>query len=246
MANDYRYPSDYKFGTLTTAAAIADTSLVSAEFAGLLGGVYSSTIYLPVVLHDPAVPAFEIVWVTAHTAASTTVTVLRGKESSSARAWPSGTQWLVAPTVRDALLAVTSSTIPSDLSVGTRFVETDTGLVKAKSSTASHVADIGVALPSQVGPARAGGFPPAGATIMIRTGHAVVTTNASGDGTVTFREAFPLGCLAVTANSGDAVTFMGFVGITSESATGFTFRALGTGAAPFVGPLRLVFTATGW
>lgn len=181
MANEYRFPSDYKFGTLTTAAAISDTSLASAEFAALATG-YSTALYMPIVLHDPSV-GYEVMWMTAHTASSTSITVVRAKEGTTARAWPSSTQWLVAPTVRDALNVVfTSGGLPSDAHVGARAVQTDTGDVWDKTknqgwqswpaSKAADVASSGTPVPAGSRPIfKAAGYP---------------STNTNGSGQITF------------------------------------------------------------
>jgi hypothetical protein len=127
---EYRDPADYKFGTLSLAAAISDTTLNSANFASLVGGLLSTTRYVPMVLHDPTIPAYEVVWITAHTAAATSVTVVRGKEGTAARAWPSQTQWLIAPTIRDALAAVANAAaLPSEPHTGMRALQLDTGAV---------------------------------------------------------------------------------------------------------------------
>jgi hypothetical protein len=121
MTYENRLIQNYSFGTLTNAAAISDTSLVSNDFSARLATGLSTTIYVPITLQDPSTGIYEIVWANAHTAASSTATVLRGKESTSARAWPSGTLWTVAPTVRDGLLPVTTrSALPTDPHAGIR------------------------------------------------------------------------------------------------------------------------------
>jgi hypothetical protein len=107
MTYELRQNLNYSFGTLSTAAAISDTTLQSSDFSSLPSGAsVSTTQYIPIVLQDPTAKVFEVVWINAHAAASTSVTVLRGREGTSARAWPSGTLWTAAPTVRDALLPV--------------------------------------------------------------------------------------------------------------------------------------------
>jgi hypothetical protein len=245
VAQEYRQIVDGFYGQLAGAVTAVATSIVDAAFT-TLPTITGTANYVPLAFTDSTLHLTEIMWVTAHAAGSSTVTVVRAKEGTTARAWTTGTPFAQAETRRDGLLPVTSGTIPSDLHVGARWVETDTGLVKTKTFTAGNVADRGVALPSQVGPSRSGAFPAAGDTITTRGGHVVVTTNSNGDGSVAFRVAFPLGCLAVTANSGDAVSFVGFVTITNESATGFDFRAQQTSAIPHVGILRLQYTALGW
>lgn len=132
MAFEHRQPRDYLFGTLTTAAALSDTALVSAAFAGLPSN-YSGSVYLPMVLHDPSTGVYEVVWVTAHAGGSQTVTAARGREGSSARSWPAGTQVVCAPTIRDGLFWVpTRSALPTDAHVGMRAEIADENAVADK------------------------------------------------------------------------------------------------------------------
>lgn len=123
---ELRVPANYSFGQLTNAAAISDTSMVSTDFAALQSGL-STGLYIPVTLQDPANKLFEIVWATAHTGGSNTLTVVRGREGSTARAWPASTLWACAPTLRDALLPVANAAaLPSDPHVGLRALQQDT------------------------------------------------------------------------------------------------------------------------
>ena len=121
MAYETRWLQNFKFGTLASAASISDTVLSSSGFASLASNL-TTAVYMPIALINPATGAFEIVWATAHTAAATTVTVVRGREGTSAAAWPAGTTWLVGPTLYDALYPTTRAALPSDLHVGARAV----------------------------------------------------------------------------------------------------------------------------
>lgn len=121
MTYENRVPFNYAFGALTGAAAISDTTLTSTDFAAGMSTGLSTSTYVPMTLQDPATKLFEIVWVTAHTGGASTVTVVRGREGTSARAWGSGTLWTVAPTLRDIVLPVTTrSALPTDPHVGMR------------------------------------------------------------------------------------------------------------------------------
>ncbi len=123
---ELRVPTNYSFGQLTNAAAISDTSLTSTDFAAVHSGL-STTTYLPITLQDPANKVFEIVWATAHTGGSNTLTVVRGREGSTARAWPASTLWACAPTLRDAVLPVpNAASLPPDPHVGLRVLLQDT------------------------------------------------------------------------------------------------------------------------
>lgn len=93
-------------GTITDNPLTAGaTSINSANFATLLPAVASPDI-IPIVL-DPlgtaGVP--EIAYVTAHTAASTTITALRGQETalggSAGRQHAQGIPWIMAETAQD-------------------------------------------------------------------------------------------------------------------------------------------------
>jgi hypothetical protein len=127
MTYELRQNVNYAFGTLSVAGAISDTTLQSADFASLPGGAsVSTTQYIPIVLQDPTSKLYEIVWINAHTAASTTVTVLRGREGTTARAWASGTLWTLAPTSRDVILGVANrAALPADPHVGMRALLLD-------------------------------------------------------------------------------------------------------------------------
>ena len=121
MTYENRWPANYAFGTLSVAAAISDTTLQSVDFGSLLPSGLSTTLYVPMVLQDQSTKLYEIVWVNAHTAAATSCTVLRGREGTAARAWPSGTLWTISPTLRDGVLPVTTrSALPTDPHVGLR------------------------------------------------------------------------------------------------------------------------------
>lgn len=126
MTYEIRLTQNYSFGVLTQAAAISDFTFTSADFAAGLPSGLSTTTYVPMVLQDPSLKVYEIVWVNAHTAAASTATVLRGREGTSARGWPSGTLWTVAPTLRDVQLPVANrAALPADPHVGMRALIQD-------------------------------------------------------------------------------------------------------------------------
>ncbi|GGM75480.1 hypothetical protein GCM10012275_52700 [Longimycelium tulufanense] len=200
MVYEYRQPRDYTYGTLSTAAAVSDTSLSANMFAGL-GTGYSSALYLPLVLHDPSLEQYEIVWVTAHSSGSQTVTVVRGREGTTARSWPAGTQILSAPTVRDTLLATTRTALPSDGAVGTRAALSDEGVTVERLVSGAWGPSVGVAMPSEVGPNMFGTNPGANRTIVMRAGQFSGTTDADGNVLVVYRQPFPTATLAIVCTS---------------------------------------------
>jgi hypothetical protein len=121
MAYESRLTLNYCFGTLSLPAAISDTTLNSDDFAARLPVGLSTGTYVPITLQDPSTGNYEIVWATAHSAGSTTATVIRARESSSSRAWASGTLWTVSPTLRDGLLPVPNrNSLPGDAHIGLR------------------------------------------------------------------------------------------------------------------------------
>lgn len=129
MALQFRYLADFAFGTLSSAISISDTTLSSAEFTSLRT-LTSGTTYIPLVLLDPSSKLYEVVWLSAHNASATTGTVSRGQEGSAAQEWPSGTQWIVAPTMRDSLTTESLAALPADGHVGMRMAVGDKGDVR--------------------------------------------------------------------------------------------------------------------
>jgi hypothetical protein len=248
----YRLPIDYGVGTLTNAAAIGDTSLVSADFAALAGsGFYSASAVLPIVIHNPSTKAHEVVWVTAHTAASTTVTVVRGKEGTSAQAWPAGTQWVCAPTAaRDGLGVYTSAQIAAmtDQHVGMSILEIDTGKLKTSTYGSGWGPTVGIAQPTDIGQNRSGTSISAQAAVTVRSAYVSGTTNGSGDISATFATPFPNGCQTAFACVADAGIWFGVVSVSTESATGLTMHCadISPFAAHASGAVRLFYIAIGY
>lgn len=250
MAVYYREPLDYTYGTLSSAAAIGDTSISSAAFAALGTGYTAGTnpVVLPIVLGNPATGAHEVVWVTGHTAASTSVTVVRGKESTSAQAWPSGTQWVCAPTAtRDGLAFMSAAALAglTDAHVGMRALEIDTGLVKTLGYLGDWVTDAGVCLPAECGVNPSGTVVPTPSTVQIRIGNVNSVAPTSGTYAVTFPKAFPHAYLGALANSTNGGQFIGAICCESGTVTGMTLRPVQyNSAAP--GLFSATYIAFGW
>lgn len=125
MAYEFRQPANYASGLLKNAAAVSDTALVSDDFIASLAAGLSNTTYVPITLQDPAAKTYEIVWATGHVAGSNSATVLRGREGTIARAWPSSTLWTCAPTIRDGLFPTTRANLPADPHIGMRAALSD-------------------------------------------------------------------------------------------------------------------------
>lgn len=125
MANyDIRCPIDDKFGQLTAGVTSLDTTLTSPDFASLPSDL-SVTKYVPATLVDDAARLYETVWITGHAAGSSAVTVVRGREGTTARAWAAASVWKCAPTVRDVIGSWTRGTLPGDAHLGMRAQLTD-------------------------------------------------------------------------------------------------------------------------
>lgn len=103
MANDKRSRTNLVAGALSAGISGADTTISSAGLAGL--AVIDATNHAAITIFaadgNGRILVSEIVYVTAHTAAATTATVVRGREGTSASAWSSGATWAHAPTTRD-------------------------------------------------------------------------------------------------------------------------------------------------
>lgn len=219
-----RRPKDFLFGTLSTAAAISDTAMSSTAFANLPTD-YSTSLVLPLILLNPSLGTYEVVWVTGHSSGSQTVTVVRGKEGTAAQAWPSGTQVICAATAsRDALGTFVSTSPPSDLHVGYRGVATDTGIVQEQTHTAGLQPSVGVANPADIGVNRAGTHPPATAAMVMRSGFFTGTTDGNGQFFIPFTTAFPNSCHAAGAQMASSSAYS--MTVVSESPSGFTVQIL--------------------
>lgn len=95
-------------GVATTLGASLSASGTSITFAGPLthnGGVNVPTIsggnYIPLSITSPTGELLEIVHLTAYTAGTSTGTVLRGREGTTAAVRPAGSLVVNAPTVDD-------------------------------------------------------------------------------------------------------------------------------------------------
>jgi hypothetical protein len=230
----WRQPADFAFGTLSVAAAIGDTSLSSAQFA-TLGSGFTTSAVMPIVLLNTATQTREVVWITAHTASSTSVTVVRGKEGTSAQAWPSGTQWICAPTAaRDGLPSLTTSQINAltDMHVGMRVLNTDTSQVLEYTFGAGWQAEVGPMRAADVGHNITGGTIPTNATIQIRADAVISAVPAAGLVTVTFPTAFPNACIGGFAGSCDHNLWDGYVAVDGVSTTQAKLAPLSSTGTP--------------
>lgn len=249
MALEYRFTSNGLYGQMAAGFTAAATSIVDSSFAAL-PVITASAQYMPLSFTDSTAKLTEILWVTAHSSGSNTITVARGKEGTTARAWATGTPWAQAETVRDGQTMATSGSQPTERHVGMRWVDTDTGAAKAQSFNGGIVPQFGAALPTDVGPNRSGATPATGSVVVVRAEIENITTNSVGDTNVQFRTAFPNGCLSVVAGGADYTTFAGVIIPWSEGPSGFDLRAIGfnSGGAFAVvnATFKISYVAIGW
>jgi hypothetical protein len=248
MAQEQRLHKDYLFGVLALQATISDTTLSSTVFA-TLPTITGTKQYLPLVLHNQATGLFEIVWVTAHAAASQTVTVVRGKEGSTQQAWPAQTQVLDAPTWRDLLIQTTFAALPADAHLGARAVATDLGTngVVMEKTPAGWGPAVGICLGSQAGPIlNSVSNPPDDAVIVNRAGYFDGTSDAGGNVTVTFRQPFANGFIGAQMASCVLNTLGPFVVISATVANMVVRCYNASTAAVNTGTVRFTYNAQGW
>lgn len=104
MANELRQRTDGVAGALDAALTAVATSMSSPALADLPAVGTTEHAVLSLFTRDATtgrITKRETVWVTAHTAAATTATILRAQEGTTAQAWAVGDRWVHGPTVRD-------------------------------------------------------------------------------------------------------------------------------------------------
>ncbi|UKD55160.1 hypothetical protein L3Q65_46160 [Amycolatopsis sp. FU40] len=229
MAFEQRATKDYFSTSLLSAATVSSSTLQSVDFVGLDTDYGTNGKYLPLVLHDDTLGAYEVVWVTAHTSASNTVTVTRGMEGTTAQAWGAGTRVEAAPTSYDAVLARLASSMPSDSPIGGRVMRGDKKDV-AERANGLWAPSVGVAFAADAGPRRSGTIPD-GSAVLLRGGHKVGTTTTNGLITVAHQTPFPNATIA-TALGVVSTGVPAVAVVSSETATGVTigFYAISGGA----------------
>lgn len=122
---DQRLLLDNKFGQLSGGVVASATTLTSPDFTGLPSDL-SAVRYIPLVLADDSSKVYEIVWAIGHVEGSANLTVVRGREGSTARQWLTGTAWRGAATARDGNITVaTRSALPTDAHLGMKVLIRD-------------------------------------------------------------------------------------------------------------------------
>lgn len=197
MVNSYRQMQNYVYGTLLAGCASGDLTLTSNAFTNLTVITLGSGAYEPLALQDPSTGKFEIVWVTAHASASTTVTVIRGQESTAGLSWSAGSLVANAVLLRDLLSLYAAGSYPTDGHYGMRLVDTVSGVTYTNSPNGWLAPIIGKAASNT--PNIAGTATTAGAQLQVASGSFSVATNGTGDFTVVFATPFPTACVSVVA-----------------------------------------------
>ena len=93
MANEQRVRGNLTSGTLNGALTNVATSMTAANLSNL--PAVGSTQHAVIVIEN------EIVYVTAHTGGTTTATILRGQEGTTAAAHNNGVAWVHGPVASD-------------------------------------------------------------------------------------------------------------------------------------------------
>ena len=101
MANERRLRRDFLNGFVSdNPLLVGATTLTSSNLQFM--PVIDSTNYMVITLDPLGVDgAPEIVYVTAHSAAASTTTIVRGQEGTTARPHNQNTRWAHAPTAYD-------------------------------------------------------------------------------------------------------------------------------------------------
>lgn len=111
MANEIRTRANFKSGTIVGTISAGATTFVSDKLTGL--AAISATEHA-VLVFNPTGTSPEIVYVSAHTASSSTATIIRGREGSTATEQGNGATWIHVPTAYDYVGTVANtSTLPS-------------------------------------------------------------------------------------------------------------------------------------
>jgi hypothetical protein len=239
---------NYIIGALGTAATISDTTLNSSAFAVLPTWTVGDNRAMPLTLQNPATGMIEIVWGTAHTAGSSNITVVRGKEGTTAQAWPLNTLIGCNDTLRDQLAYGPSSGRPADPHVGMRWIDTDTKQEVVHTEMAGWQAGAGTARAADLGTRRGGAAIPSGATIIERMGHKTnLSTDATGLVNVVYGVPFPTMTIGAEIHSTNGVQFNGTFTLDAERADGFTaYCWKHDGTAYASGTVSLFYIAKGY
>lgn len=127
MANEIRRRYDFVAGALSADMASGVTTMNSAGLADLpaIGATEHAAITFWTTDANGRVTKKEIAYVTAHTAAATSATIVRGKDGTTAQNWLTGDKWALSPVTYDEPVICTSATRPAAPYTPMMIYETD-------------------------------------------------------------------------------------------------------------------------
>jgi hypothetical protein len=238
MANTYRALTEYFFGTLSVGLAAADVTIQGSAIANLPivtpgSGPSGASPYVPLVLQNSATGVSEVVWVTTHTTGSTSATISRGMEGSTAQVWPANSLFACAPTTFDFPALGTLSTFDSVTigHVAKRMIDGTTGRIFEKTQLAAWQSPA-YAPPDGNGPGQGGSATPSNAAMIIESGGFSGTSDSGGQISATFGKAFPNGIVVVLIVANNLANAAMCAKANTQTTTGFNCKFfLTTGAA---------------
>lgn len=154
MALELRELRDDVLGALSAPVLPTDQQIASSIFASL-PDYYSATRYLPLVLANDTLGAYEVVYVTSHATGVNTATVQRGREGTQPLDWQVGDAIRMAPTWRDVgapMVFSIGADVPADLAVGARHVVASEGVVRERTFSQGSIPTVRAA-PDDLGTA---------------------------------------------------------------------------------------------
>ena len=258
MANEIRRRVDFAAGGLSVGLSTVDTTMQSNGLQDL--PALAADEYFPLSLFRldalGRITQKEVVYMTAHSAAAGSGTILRAQEGTTAQLWNAGDRWSLAHLARDPLVVCKSSTQPATPYDGMMIKELDTDYVRFWSGvTWRHVANMKM---FGAGSAMKNGPPPTpdGASntppFLVQAGTNVVTADGGGGAGVTYPVAFPNGVLSVVLCNGDPgvhddIVLAVEIGSGATNLSGVWFTATNNAGARYGGlTYRLNWIAIGW
>lgn len=183
-----RIRTDFFSGTLSSAIADSATTITSSALATFPVVASPDTAYL-VLGADTTAP--EIVVVTAHTSESTSATVTRAQDDTSAQSWATGTSVIQAPVASD-LDTANLLELETNTQTGTTYtlVLADAGKVVEMNNGSANTLTV---------PPNSSVAFPVGTVVEVYNMGAGITTVAAGSG-VTVRNAGDLSAQYATAS----------------------------------------------
>ena len=253
MANEIRRRVDFAAGGLSAGLTTGATTMTSDGLQDLPALAADEYFALSLYRLDAMgrVTQKEVVYMTAHSAAAGSGTIVRAREGTTAQAWNAGDRWSLTDLALDNTIICKSSTRPATPYEGMRIWERDTG--QRMFWNGSNWVNENNFRMHAVGSTLYGGSAPAIDTgdrpFRWQGGTLVNATNASGDvGPINFPVAFPTGIICVGVQQGD-VTHPGASFIThSAGNVQWYYRMYQASGAAWAnsGNHRVNWWAVGW